>query len=1148
MSLLPKFRVVVALVGLALFAAFIWFAGPLLAFASHSPLAPQRARIAVILAAVGCWLAVQLRGRQRANRASDQLASAVVKQSLAEQPAPEVARLREDFEAAVATLKRKRRDGHTLYELPWYVMIGAPGSGKTTVLANSGLRFPLEQRWGREPLRGVGGTRNCNWWFTDEAIFLDTAGRYTTQESDAAADSAGWAEFLSLLRKHRPRRPLNGVIVAISAEDLMVEGAREREVHVDALRRRLDEVNRELRIQLPMYLLITKCDLLAGFTEYFDDLTQESRGQVWGVTFSYQHTIAGEGVLSFPAEFDALVTRLNERLLPRIAEERDRRRRPRIFGFPHQIAALRDALTEFVTAIFSSTRFDRPVLLRGVYFTSGTQERTPIDRVLGSMSRRFGVAPEVLAPPPGKGKAYFIDRVLKDVVIGESGLAGCNRRIEARQAAAKLGVYAALAIFAVLAVSALWISYGNNRTFIAEVEAATAALDAVPRSPSGAPVDRVLPRLDAIRRVSDSANRYRRDRPWLTMGWGLYEGNSIGNAARDAYARELNGALLWTLKERFEARLREYGADPEKVFEYLKGYLMLESPERLNAAHVGFLADLEWRSIHRSDENAAGRLSAHFRALLDQEGGLRPITLDARLVAQARRNIPSESIPLLMYTGVKQTYANDRRGLPLDEAAGIGAERVFRRKSGVSLSSPVPAIYTKAAFQEITTRSADDLVAQFTADQWVWGEERPSLMASATLRQEFIKVYEDDYIKTWDAVLADLELVPLGTLDKTKEALATIGGETSPLRTFLKTVDDNTNLVKPADAVQESEATKGRLTRIFDTAKNPSVVAPVRPGLRITQHFAPIRQLLAGDGGTAKLEGVLEQLRELHQKLEAVGRGVGQTAHDPKVMAEIRLNADALKRTTPALPPFVGGLVRDLRNRTALLFELGLRTTLEERYRLDVVSACRALASDRHPFFPGGSDLPLADFGKLFGDGGIFDSFFRNELIDLVEKTEQGWEWKPGVQGVAVPLGQFRAAEEIRRMFFQHGASMPSLTFAIAPTGLDDRSKRFILELDGQVVEYAHGPERSVTLKWPGEKVGAAVGTFEESAGARSTIVFDGPWAWFRLMEAAQVDRESEVRYSLTLASGGHRARLRLDASSVWNPFGQRDQLREFHC
>ena len=324
-------------------------------------------------------------------------------------------------------------DGHSLYDLPWYVFIGAPGSGKTTALLNSGLKFPLEQRVGKGALRGVGGTRNCDWWFTDEAVFLDTAGRYTTQDSDAASDSAGWGEFLALLRKYRPRRPVNGVILTINAQDLMVQGDAAREAHVEAARRRLDELNRELRIQLPVYLMVTKCDLVAGFSEYFDDLAHESRAQVWGVTFPYDQTLKGDIAAVFPEDFDALMERLNSRVFARVEEVRDVRRRTRIFAFPQQMAALRGVLQQFVSEVFASTQFDRHVLLRGVYFTSGTQEGTPIDRLLGAISKRFGAAADAVAPPSGSGKAYFVERLLKDVMIGESGLAGVNRRLETRK-------------------------------------------------------------------------------------------------------------------------------------------------------------------------------------------------------------------------------------------------------------------------------------------------------------------------------------------------------------------------------------------------------------------------------------------------------------------------------------------------------------------------------------------------------------------------------------------------------------------------------------------------------------------------------------------------------------------------------------------
>src|SRR5690606_36636947 len=131
-------------------------------------------------------------------------------------------------------------------------------------LLNAGLQFPLAAEMGQGAVAGVGGTRLCDWWFTDNAVLIDTAGRYTTQDSDASVDKAGWDSFLDLLRRTRPRNPLNGVIVAISDADIAAAPRDERLAHARAIRRRVKELNEKLGTRLPVYALLTKADLLAG--------------------------------------------------------------------------------------------------------------------------------------------------------------------------------------------------------------------------------------------------------------------------------------------------------------------------------------------------------------------------------------------------------------------------------------------------------------------------------------------------------------------------------------------------------------------------------------------------------------------------------------------------------------------------------------------------------------------------------------------------------------------------------------------------------------------------------------------------------------------------------------------------------------------
>jgi type VI secretion system protein ImpL len=1149
-----KSRGFLLFVGFVLLALFIWYAGPYFAFADFRPLDGEIARLVCIALVVVAWAVWALVKRLKANRASDQLVAAVVKQAAAEnRPSAEAVQLRERFEEAVATLKEKRRGGHSLYDLPWYVIIGAPGSGKTTALVNSGLKFPLEQRSGKGALRGVGGTRNCDWWFTDEAVFLDTAGRYTTQDSDASSDSSAWSEFLSLLCKYRKRRPVNGVILTISAQDLMVQGQTAREAHVAAARRRLIELNKELRIQPPVYLFVTKCDLVSGFTEYFDDLTQEGRAQVWGVTFPFEQTVKGDAARAFPAEFDALVTRLNARLFGRLEAEHDARRRTRVFGFPQQLAAVREPLTDFVTEVFASTRFDSPVLLRGVYFTSGTQEGTPIDRLLGSIGRRFGVAPDAVAAPPGRGKAYFIERLLKDVLLAESGLAGVNRRFEIQKAAAELGAYAAMALIAVLGVIWFTVSYNRNRSYVDELGTEVAALKEVPPVPERGSLEMAMPRLDAVRAVADSANRYHDGAPFA-MRAGLFQGYSFGNAATDAYLRELDGALLPRVAARFKQRLIDYAPQPEILYLYLKAYLMLGDPNRVEKEHLRSLADQEFEEAYTASPEIGQALSKHFATLLDSEKGLRAVPLDDTLVTQARNTIQQASIPRLMYGQTKILYANDPRGPRLDLAAGLGAEQVLRRGSNKSLSEPLPALFTKEVFNEVTGKGTVELVAQFSSESWVWGENKLPLTATAKLGADMIEVYEQEYIAAWEAVLKEIGVVPFQGLPATSATLAKLAAPTSPLRGVLKLVDEHTYLVAPPDPKAPAAGITKKITGLINRGKQAAGVTTVPPGTGITQHFAPLHAALAGPPGGAKLDVALGKLAVVQQTLDKFGNPGQPPSPDPASVTNIQQTVAAMKVDATDLPPTVGAILANVGDRAVTVANGGLRENLDARYQQEVLTPCLAAIEGRYPFNPTSAvDVPLQDFGRIFGYGGVFENFFKSSLENLVDTTRAQWTWRTDATGKSVGgsqamLRQFQLAQRIRESFFRMGSQTPEVMFALEAFELDAASARFRIELDGvDAATYNHGPPVRKTATWPGKDANLAAATFEERAGGRPNIVFRGPWAWFRLVNAGQLQRESDVQYVIGFQAGGHQARVKLEAQSILNPYAARD-WQQFRC
>ncbi|HEY9066613.1 MAG TPA: type VI secretion system membrane subunit TssM, partial [Burkholderiaceae bacterium] len=443
-----------------------WLAAPLLAIGGRHPFDSAAARATglgvLVLLALAAWGVRQWWRKRHNAQLVTQLQGHEASEALAGRFGTAMSLLRAGIEVERSGRAWPWRRRRQVYELPWYLFIGAPGAGKTTALLHSGLRFPLAERLGAAPVAGIGGTRQCDWWFTDRAVFIDTAGRYTTQDSHHASDAHEWKTFLQLLCRYRPVQPINGVIVTVSVPDL-IHGGVELEQQADAVEQRLLELRAELGLSFPVYLLVTKVDLLAGFVEYFGDFDASQRERLWGITFDHAD---GSGALpgDLTARLAELPRGIDDASVQRLQDEPQPQRRALIYQFPAQLEAVLPALEGFVRHAFRRTAEAPRQALRGVYLTSGTQEGNPIDRVLGQLSRHYGIPMHAARsrPDSGSGKAYFLSTLLQRLVIAEAPLAGTNlkRRQRRRWIAASAG--SVLAVLVLVACVGWWFSYRSN--------------------------------------------------------------------------------------------------------------------------------------------------------------------------------------------------------------------------------------------------------------------------------------------------------------------------------------------------------------------------------------------------------------------------------------------------------------------------------------------------------------------------------------------------------------------------------------------------------------------------------------------------------------------------------------------------------------
>jgi type VI secretion system protein ImpL len=1153
----------VTLIGVLLLSVLVWLGGPYLGIGDSQPLASPVARlllIMVIVLAWGAWLQVQaLRARGKANKMSGELAGqGGATPGGDNRSAGEGAQLQGRFQEAVEMLRKRRRGN--LYALPWYVVIGPPGSGKSTLLQNSGLNFPLSERFGKEALRGVGGTRNCDWWFTDEAVFLDTAGRYTTQDSDRSADATAWGEFLKLLRRYRKRRPINGVIVAMSLSDLMVLDDAGRQEHAGAIRRRLDELSEHLRIGVPVYLVLTKCDLVAGFGEFFDDMNPELRSQVWGVSFPLGKTMEGSAAKAFADEYRLLLDRLNTRTLDRLHAERDRGRRAAVLSFPQQLAALGETARQFVEGVFAGHAYGTPPLLRGVYLTSGTQEGTPIDRMMGAVARTFGLDAARVNPQGAQRRTFFVERLLKEVLFRESGLAGTNPAIERRKVAVQLASYAGMALLTVLLCFGFATSYARNRAYLGQVEDVLKDYPAGVDLPASAtPKEyfaKVLDRLEALSAVQQTATP--EGGVPMSMRLGLYQGKAVGEDLHAAYLRELNALLLPGVGAQFRGGLAASASDPQALYYYLKGYLMLGEPKHLDADELVALANLEWRKVFPDEPVLQQALAKHFQALVEEPGQLRALPLDAALVEQARTTLRTADLSTLVYGSMKLSAESAGKPLQLDKELGL-LGNVFRRQSGKPLSDPLPALYTQPVFAIEADKGVEEAVKQFASDDWVFGAEPIDALAQARLSRQVLALYEADYIKAWDALLADLQLQPAASIQDASTIAAKLSGPSSPLKSLLKLVRDNTSdmLRAPApdagdkalDAAKDAAAKKatqnalGRALAKVGGGAGSADEAP--PGSAISAHFDTLNKLSEGAPGAAPIDQTLAALDQLSKTLLTM-TDFSDAAGQPNPQLLMAQQAAA------QLPPPVSGWVASLTGKSQALVASGTKGALDEQFQQAAAQDCAAFTQGRYPFSPSSrNDIPVQNFGEMFGYGGRYDGFFKQTLAKLVDTSGRNWQWKSGpgaVSGSASMLAQMQLADSIKQMYFRNGSPTPEVGFTLLAPVLAPGIGHFAIAIDGQTFDYKPGGTTSMAMKWPGPTPGQVkVSAWDAAGNLLSSYDYQGDWAFFHALQAAQLSRQSDLRYQAHFDFGGQAVQLVVQASNLKNPF-LNTQVQRFRC
>ncbi len=1067
----------------------LWSIGPYIAFAGMMPFASLQYRIlASILVFIICYVIEYLR-IDKTQIPNDILLSEEVHQ--------ELQTLQMTIKNVLRTLYQNIFKSFLYrYKKPWFLVLGPTNSGKSTILSKADLNL---RGLDNLPPSITSPTKNFNWLLADEAVFIDVGGYYLRDNKTSATNTTQLFQgFFKLLKKYRAFKPINGVIVTINLQELTVNPREHNQLL------KLGQIITDLLVEFndfPIYLLITRSDLIDGFTEFFEDLNPDERNQIFGMSFPLTKKPQSLPEL-FNEEYTNLLTRLNERVISRLGKENSLDKIGKIKNFPLQMECLKGSLAKLLNIILPSTQ----VNLRGIFFTSSIQKDIPIDNLSKSLMNAYEVQPlnnSHRALPP---KVYFVKELFKRVIFPETQFYNHNNSTHQMQSWGNLFTI----VLTVLCVFFILNSYKYNQVIIAEAHGLISKYQAT-KEQSEVPLLAELNTLQSTLGILSASPQH-----WYNRV-GIHESSKLHKKTEQIYLKLLSSQFVPYLKTTIESQLDNIKEENcNQLYSSLKIYLMLGYPDHLDKKYFISWFENYWHQNVKNANQAA--LNNHLTALLSQP--IKAVPLDFRVIENTRALLNNMPQSRLVLTILQNQYQRSSVKILPDAAANLFS----------NIPREISGIYDIKNFRNVYYTEIEKTCQEITNGNWVLDRKAEPSFSDIALNQlasEVKAIYINEYAVTWSNILAKIKMDEFSNITQIISAINLLNNPQSPLVQLINTIKNNTQPI--SDSVEFTQQVSTRFLALNalsnDVLKNTnqSVLLAVREylnrialsadSLKISYDAAKNR--MENQNGGDAIATLLQQARMLPEPL--------RTWHTTIAAESWRII---------------------LQNTQAYLNRIWIAT---------VYPQYAAMLNNRYPLFKDSTvDISMSDFSNFFGNNGVMDTFFKTYLQPFVDSSRLYWEWK-NVDGQRINIPQstlemFIRSALIQKMFFPDESRQPAISFSIVPVELGAGVQSFTLDLEGQIAAFQKDNEQIISLSWPGTGSNHTELTFTDDLGKKIVMTETGPWSWFRILDKSKLEPTANPKhFRLTFGNNSSTASYELYASGIVNPFLQ-GILNAFRC
>lgn len=1006
-----------------------------------------------------------------------------------QQPNLSLGIIQRTLEAFTAIKKRYPYQLFKENKQPWILLLGETNAGKTSLLANSELTLHSTHH---QSLKNISNTQSIDWWLHEEAVFIDPAGTLCSQEQR----NKEWLSFLNLLKKHkRGETPLDALIVVINSTIFSQSE--------DAINTFFNQLSSQIQgvlsfnPSMPVTMMITQCDRISGFQEYFADLGPEERQQSLGFTLNEN---PNEPLTSeyYQKRFDTFLDRIGERLLWRLHHEQNLSRRSRIQDFPLQLEKLGSLLKTLINKLSSRTT------ISGIYFASSTQSGSPINLLMNPITKKFHLEEKKQPATTTRKKSYFIHAPFTKLIADKDAIFASSAKFNWPRV-----VSLPVAVLVVLVGVMLWHhAYHQNRVMLSMSE--TALIN--PKNDAS-----WLNHLNTLQKTlaalkQRSVSHYR----WL----GLGQAENLQGQMRSTYQQLIRTNFVLYLDQVLTKQIQtNIDKHQPTLYSALETYLMLINPNHLNPDLAKNWFANYWAQQYPHDTQRQQQLMQHLSYLLTLKHLSWPT--DHALIHQAQsilKKLPQLQIALMVLQGKYQ-----KTPVPLFQGNAMDE---------LDLSSAtIPPLYSANHFDTIYHVQIPHIAATVEKGNWVIGEANSTPSSrdstSQSLTAELQAAYIKHYIEEWQTGINHITLTPPQHLSQALDEIRLITDNQSPLWELLKNITENASVKTAA----KDEPTNSAIILLQSFLQKGTDYQAMQRALQNLNQFL-VKIVASPAHKKAAYEAAMDRMKN--------------NSPDNPITHVL-----ALSQTLPAP---MNQWMKSLATQSWKILLSDSRDFLNTQWTSHVLPEYNSNIANQFPIFSAAKqDISVSNFNHFFGPGGTLQAFFNQYLEPFVDTDKVYWTWK-SIDGQPLPVDQakldmFIRASMIQKMFYTDSSHSPSFQFDLTPIDLSSNISRFILNISGQMISFEPGIKKTNHLTWPGSDGNFVTMRFNTLSAQKPTVTKTGDWAWLHLLDQSadiQTTQDPTI-FQVTFRLNNNEAHYQLKADNPVNPY-QPQLLNAFRC